>query len=325
MLRYNTSKIVLLSDLTPPICKQSFHIMDPEYNLQDVIRCELCEAPVPPLCCAICHINLCTTCAGEHLLDEYKYHIVQPIKHRQSNSKCSIIPKCQIHFNKLSEFHCEQCDIAVYDECERSDKHINHAFLNISSYLEIKNKTLQADIEELEKHIYPAYQEIASSFLSQRAELLRNNEKLISAINKQGEVWHRKIDSIIRKLTSDIKETESEHLAFLKEQEDDINHNMSEITQSIVELKKLLVSNDGCRFSEYISRNSEFRIFPPKLISSLPSFSSKEIDTEQLIQQFGSLSALSTTTEERLYGEVSLETIVPDIKAKCTHFRVEEK
>lgn len=299
--------------------------MDPDYSLQDVIRCDLCEAPVPPLCCAICHINLCKTCAGEHLLDESKYHIVQPIKHRQSNSKCSIIPKCQIHFNKLSEYYCEQCDIVVCDECEKSAKHINHAFLNISSYLEVKNKTLQADIEELEKHIYPVYQEIASSFPVQRAELLRNNEKLISAINKQGEVWHRKIDSIIRKLTSDIKETESEHLAFLKEQEDDINHNMSEITQSIVELNKLLVSNDGCRFSEYISRNSEFRIFPPKLIISLPSFSSKEIDTEQLIQQFGSLSALSTTTEERLYGEVSLETIVPDIKAECKHFLDEEK
>lgn len=123
-----------------------------------------------------------------------------------------------------------------------------------------------------------------------------------------------------------IKETESEHLAFLKEQEDVIiNNNISEITKSIVELNKLLVSNDGCRFSEYISRNSEFRIFPPKLIISLPSFSSKEIDTEQLIQQFGSLSALSTTTEERLYGEVSLETIVPDIKAECKHFLDEEK
>lgn len=325
MLRYNTSKIVLLSDLTPPFCKQSFHIMDPEYSLQDVIRCDLCEEQVPPLYCATCHINLCKTCVVEHLLDESKLHIVLPFNHRQSNSKISIIPKCQIHFNKLSESHCEHCDIDVCGECEWSDKHINHAFLNISSYLEIKNKTLQADIEELEKHIYPAYQEIASSFPVQRAELLRNNEKLISAINKQGEVWHRKIDSIIRKLTSDIKETESEHLAFLKEQEDDINHNMSEITQSIVELKKLLVSNDGCRFSEYISRNSEFRIFPPKLIISLPSFSSKEIDTEQLIQQFGSLSALSTTTEERLYGEVSLETIVPHIEAECRHFLTEEE
>lgn len=103
---------------------------------------------------------------------------MQPIKHRQSNSKCSIIPKCQIHFNKLSEYYCEQCDIVVCDECERFDKHINHAFLNISSYLEIKNKTLQADIEELEKHIYPAYREIASSFPVQRAEFAKKQREI---------------------------------------------------------------------------------------------------------------------------------------------------
>lgn len=275
--------------------------MDPEYSLQDVIRCDLCVEPVPPLYCATCHINLCKTCVGEHLLDESKLHIVLPFNHRQSNSKISIIPKCQIHFNKLSESYCKQCDIVVCEECETNDKHIHHDFLDIWSYLEIKNKTLQADLEELEKHIYPVYQEIASSFPDQKAILQKNTEKLILDIKKRGDVWHRKIDSIIRKLTSDIKVTESEHLAFLNEQEDDINHNMSEITQSIVELNKLLVSNDGCRVSEYISRNSEFRIFPPKL--SLPSFSSKEIDTEQLIQQFGSLAALSTTTEERLYGK----------------------
>lgn len=105
---------------------------------------------------------------------------------------------------------------------------------------------------------------------------------------------------------TDIKETESEHLAFLKEQEEDINHYISEITQSIVKLKKLLVSNDGCLFSKYISRNSEFRRLPPKLIST--SFCSERIDTEQLIQQFGSLSAMSITTEERPYAEVLLES-----------------
>lgn len=117
-------------------------------------------------------------------MDESKFHIVLPFKHRQSSSKFSI-PKCQIHFNKLSEFHCEQCDIAVCDECSFSDKHNNHAFFEILSYLKIKNKILQADIEELEQHIYPVYQVIASSFPVQRADLQRNTEKLISAVNKR--------------------------------------------------------------------------------------------------------------------------------------------
>lgn len=143
--------------------------MDPDNSLQDVIRCELCEVPVPQLNCYICHSNLCKTCDGEHLFDESKPYIIVPIKHRQSNSKCSI-PKCRIHFNKLS-LHCKQCDITVCEEC--TDKHNNHDLLDISKYLEIKNETLQEDIEELEQ-IYPLYQVIALSFPVQRADLQKN-------------------------------------------------------------------------------------------------------------------------------------------------------
>nr|XP_011425261.2 tripartite motif-containing protein 45 [Crassostrea gigas] len=272
--------------------------MDSDYTLQDVIRCKLCEEHVPPLYCEICQINLCKTCAGEHLLDESKFHIVVPIKHRKSSPKISY-PECQIHTTKLCELHCEQCDIPICVQCVSFTKHKAHDVVDGLSYFNSKNKALQADLKELGNFIYPKYQEIASYFPVQKAALKRNAEELISAINEQGEDWHREIDHIVRKLKSDIKESESEHLPFLKEQEIGINHNISEIKQIIVELKKSLDSNDGCLISKYKSRNAEFRKLPPKLIISVPKFTSQKIVTEQLIQLFGSLSALSIKTEER--------------------------
>lgn len=138
--------------------------------------------------------------------------------------------------------------------------------------------------------IYPRYQEIASSYLVQRADLKRNTEKLISAINEQGEDWHREIDNIVRKLKSGIENTESEHTVFLQKQEDEIIHSISEISHTINELKKLMDSNDISLLCKYKSRNAEFSELPPKFVVTLPSFSSPKIDTKRLTQQFGSLT-----------------------------------
>lgn len=281
--------------------------MDPDCSLQDVIRCDLCDTPLPPLYCETCHNNLCKACAGEHLLDESKFHIVVVIKHRQPIPKYSY-PMCTEHTTKQCELYCEQCDTSVCVQCVFSKRHNEHNVIDISKFMESRNKLLQADLEELGKFIYPMYQEIASSFLAQKTDLRRNTERLMEDLDKRGEDWHRKIDNIVTKFKSDIDKAESRHLTILKKEEGEINHTISKITQRIGELKKLKDSSDVCLLSKYKSNNAEFRKLPPKLIVSLPSFSSQRIDTEQLFQQFGSLSLLSITTEERLYTMKYCET-----------------
>lgn len=107
----------------------------------------------------------------------------------------------------------------------------------------------------------------------------------------------------------------SENLVVLKKQEIEINHCLSEITLNINELKNLLDSNDAKLLSKYKFRNAEFRTLPSKLVVSLSHFSSQRIDTDKLFQQFGSLKALSITTEECLNLMISDKIdISPDKK-----------
>nr|XP_034332928.1 E3 ubiquitin-protein ligase TRIM71-like isoform X1 [Crassostrea gigas] len=269
--------------------------MDPRTWAQDVLRCHLCETPVPPLYCDICHIHLCKTCVGEHILDESTDHKVVPFKKRGLN------PKCSKHSTQICDLHCEQCNIPICVECVSSNEHLGHKQVGILKILDTNREVLKKDLQELENSIYTNYQKIASNIPVQKADLIKNSKKLSTALDKQGEDLHREIDIAIQKLKSDVHEMESKHLVVLVKQENEIKRSISEIEQSIDDLKKLLNSNDVSLVTAYKSKNAVFRKLPPKFTVFLPCFTPQKINKEEIYLQIGSLSALSIKIEEQGY------------------------
>eukprot|EP00105_Crassostrea_gigas_P035266 XP_019919414.1 PREDICTED: E3 ubiquitin-protein ligase TRIM23-like [Crassostrea gigas] len=268
--------------------------MDPRRSAQDVLRCHLCETPVPPMYCDICHIHLCKACVGEHLSDLSKEHKVVPFEKRGST------PKCQKHSTRLCELFCEKCDIPICSTCLSSEEHNGHKFLEILINMENSKEIIQSDLQELEKSIYPKYQEIVANISAQKADLNKQSQKLSTAIDNHGEVWHREIDTIIQKLKSDVNKIESKFMTALSKQEEEITCTISEVAKSIANMKKLLTSKDVVLVSAYRSKNDEFRRMPPELTVSLPSFTPQSFSKDQLHEQFGVLSTISFTKEE--YG-----------------------
>lgn len=263
--------------------------MDPEYNLQDVVRCHLCDTPDPKLHCEICRIKLCKACAGEHLLDESKEHKVLPIRKGKSTLKS---PKCLKHPTKQFELYCKQCDVPMCVHCASSREHRGHKIINIFENYPNKREVLQKDLQEFENYIYPKYEDTATDIKNHIADLKRNTQKLVNSLHLQGEDLHREIDIIVKKQTSYVDKMESKYLANLKKQENEIINSISEIEFIIDHLKKILESNDVHSAFEYKSRNDEFRRLPPISKEFLPSFSPYKINTEQLTKQFGSLTSV---------------------------------
>ena len=266
--------------------------MDPWHCAQDVLRCDLCETPVPPMYCDICHIKLCVACVGLHLSDQSKDHKVVPFEKRGSTTKC---PK---HSTKICELHCEHCNIPICTLCVSSKEHKEHEAVDMLESLATKKKVIQRDLHELEKAIFPKYQTAASNIPALKTDARKHSQNLKTALQKQGETLHKEIDTIIQKMQSEIDDMNTKHLTVIGKQEDAINHTITEIEQTILDLRKMLNTSDICHVSKYKSKNEEFRSLPAQFQVTLPTFTPQKINVEQIYQQLGFLSNLVITTGE---------------------------
>lgn len=103
--------------------------MDPRYSAQDVVRCSPCLTSVAPMYCEVCHIHLCKDCVVRHLCDLSKIDNVVSLAQYITTLK---YPKCRRH--------CEECDIAICDQCYSYEKHSGHLNVGIIEHFKSKKK-----------------------------------------------------------------------------------------------------------------------------------------------------------------------------------------
>lgn len=239
--------------------------------------------------CDVCNVCLCKNCVGEHLLDLSKSHKVVPFAQRNS-TPC--YPACRQHTTRQCELYCEKCELPICVQCVSSKEHSRHEFVDILKIFGRRQKDLQEDLKELEKTLYPNHQKFETNIQMKKVDLQEKTKLLTADIDTQGEAWHREIDDVVKVLKCKIHEIESNQIAFLDKQQEEINQIMLELRQVILNLKKVLVSNDMLFVFSNKSRNAEFRNLPPDFSVSLPNFSPQQINTKKFQEQFGTLSLM---------------------------------
>ncbi|XP_078341495.1 uncharacterized protein LOC144627709 [Crassostrea virginica] len=261
--------------------------MNPSKSAQDVLRCYLCETPVPPLCCDICHIYLCKVCAGEHILDESTGHKVVPIKQTLA---ALIYPTCSNHSTENCQLYCEDFTIPACVQCVTSKDHKGHGFIDLIECVERKKEASQKDLQELKSSILIGHKEFASHIRNQKSYLYKTLQELKTAIDEHGEKLHKQVSDVVEKLKSDIVKKHEERIAALTKTEEKNASTISDIENCIRGVQELQASRDLGRVFEYKSRNEELRKTPPNLNVTLPTFVAYDITNDKLYELFGSLT-----------------------------------
>ncbi|XP_062617230.1 uncharacterized protein LOC134278942 [Saccostrea cucullata] len=249
--------------------------------------------------CDFCQVNLCISCTGKHISDDYDKHKVVPVQQRKSTL---IYPKCIAHQTKSCKYYCEECDISVCSLCSIiSDTHKGHTISTLSDVYNAKKEVIENDTEALENIISPTYEEVATDIETQIANLDEEYEKLTTTVTEHGEDCHRVISNIVDKMKVEIEELKIKHKNILKEHLDEIKQIQYRIEQTLLNLYRIEDSKEVFLTMEYIPQTEEFSRLPPKVQVSLPRFSLKTIDTDQFCTLFGYLTPLYNTTEENGY------------------------
>lgn len=273
--------------------------MDPNYTGQDITRCDLCETSVVQKYCDICRVNLCISCVGIHISDEYDRHKVVPFSRRNSTL---IYPPCKIHTSKRCKFRCDDCDVLLCSLCSSSSAHERHKHSNIFEVYKSKKELIKNDAEKLENKVLPACKEMEKDIEAHISNIDKAFERVILAIENHGKYWHKKIDFILREMKDNIGQLKKRQTEFLKKNLTKLQTLNSVLQKGILDLEYISKSNKISDAIAY-SSNNELLKLPSKVKVTPPQFQ-PNLDEELTIDEFGTLTPGVLSTEDQSYSMV---------------------
>lgn len=219
---------------------------------------------------------------------------------------CAVLPffypKCSTHPNKTCDLLCTETNKYICTRCCASDENKGHGFKVLEDLCNSKKICNKKDIRELEKIISPTYVDIANDIQNQIANIDDEYDKLTNILSNQEETWRKEIDSVVKKVKSEINDLKLRHRDVLQTHLNEIKEIEKSIQESLSAFKELEKSNVVSAILDYKPKNEEFIKLPSKLLVSLPTFHPGSITSEQIYKMFGSLKPFDVRTDKTGYA-----------------------
>ncbi|XP_061168338.1 uncharacterized protein LOC133177291 [Saccostrea echinata] len=194
--------------------------------------------------------------------------------------------------------YCTQCDVPVCSICLASDQHFGHKLVRMQEIRDEKRDKLIKKQTELKETIYPTYQDIVYDVQSRMSQLEKEYGDLSTAIIKHGEDWHREIDKLVKNLKAEIDEMKNTQLQTLQKHLDEIKTKICDIKDEIKSVDSVLDSTHISSLFSVPSTLDKYRKLPRKITVSLPKFTPKKLQADQLF----SLKTIPLKSNEHGYS-----------------------
>lgn len=166
-------------------------------------QCDLCDEP--SFCrCSECQIKLCRSCSQEHHSQESTHNIAPYLTDKGEIKSTSV--SCRIHFDKMCELFCQDCEAPVCQECITTGHHNYHELKNTQDLLHEKKKTIERDTKEMENVVETELINIRKRLGVLVSTSSSKYEDLEEIVVQHGKKWHDAVEKVIETYVSEIQQ-----------------------------------------------------------------------------------------------------------------------
>lgn len=270
--------------------------------------CDLCSRPATQSC-NNCRVSLCRNCTSNHASGcSSRHHEIVPFGQDRGRRA---YPRCIIHTHRVTEGHCNNCQIPVCMECV-TGRHSGHVIETLEDVIATRREIIRIETDEIESILRNEAQQLSD--IDQDIQRAKPNfvELGVQARDLRQQ-WHGEIDGIFDNLEYLIQTFRKYKLGTLNHYRSKIkcrNSNMAHIVQVN---RELLGSSNVSEIYNYQPRLTDLRDVPQRPELKEPSLKTTFIQGTERKMEFGKfVNSLTMTSLLSMQDELYLSDLLAE-------------